>query len=670
MTTTLDLSTAPDEELGRRLRDGDEGAFTALYERYSVPIHDFLVRTMRDSPAAEDVTQATFLQAWTKRDGLQTPAAVKGWLYRIAHNIAMNHVTRTKATDELDENFDVASPGPTPEEVAVTQDMARLVWDAAASLEPRQYTVLDLSVRRQFSSAEVGDILGVSPEHASVLVNRAREALGNSVRILLVARRRTHCERLAEMVPAGVRQLTPEQRKSVDYHMRRCENCRGVALLLTRPAEIFGALAVLPMPARIANSPPVTRHAASSVARPAVANITINGPRPHIPRSRPPLVAVVATGTAVLASVAIGVVIATTHHVPSRAAVRPAPTSSSGLSRTPSGVFAGSTMAPMTGPALTGVTGLYGVSCPTTSTCFAVGATATSGVVLVSHDAGRSWSAVLVPGTSWVAAVSCSAASACVLVGSNGSVSVAVTSVDGRSWTVHSIPTDVAPVSTVACPTPDDCIVAATKNGAASSPVAVSHDGGHTWSEARPVPGLAQRLFCSDAQHCWAVGGSVWFSADFGRSWTEKSPPNPGLGNPACVNGPCPPGPWSLLLAVHFADAMHGVVIGGEQCGGMNTTQCPGMAFVTTDGGNTWDAWALTDYDTIPFLDDLACNGSNCVVIAQTFRDSMLLTDVGGVWTIRERHIAGSLHALACTPEGRCIAVGTSGSQGVLLSGG
>src|SRR5450631_1813899 len=47
MTTTLDLSTAPDEELGRRLRDGDEGAFTALYERYSVPIHDFLVRTMR-----------------------------------------------------------------------------------------------------------------------------------------------------------------------------------------------------------------------------------------------------------------------------------------------------------------------------------------------------------------------------------------------------------------------------------------------------------------------------------------------------------------------------------------------------------------------------------------------------------------------------------------------
>jgi RNA polymerase sigma factor (sigma-70 family) len=194
--------------LGERVRQGDPGAFEALYQEYGRPIYDFLVRLVRDGAAAEDLVQATFIKAFEHRATLREPAKLRSWLWATAHNQAMNHLARQRRSDPLDEQFDLATLARGPEESAEAKDAAELVWLAAASLEPRQYTVLDLTVRRDLSTQEVAETLGIPVGHAAVLVNRAREALGHAVRYLLVARRREHCPQLAALVPAGVRALT------------------------------------------------------------------------------------------------------------------------------------------------------------------------------------------------------------------------------------------------------------------------------------------------------------------------------------------------------------------------------------------------------------------------------------------------------------------------------
>ncbi|MDQ6790804.1 MAG: sigma-70 family RNA polymerase sigma factor [Candidatus Dormibacteraeota bacterium] len=245
------LESAPDLELGRSFRDGDEAALAALYDRHLPGIYDFLARLVRDPPAAEDLTQMTFVRAWEARRKLRDPARVRAWLYTIANNLALNHLTRRPPTDPIDEQFDLATPAPGPEAEAMANESAELVWAAAASLEPRQYAVLDLSLRRDLATPEIAQVLGVSSSHAAVLVNRAREALGNAVRYLLVAQRRDHCSRLAALVPAGLQSLTAEQRGSVDRHMRRCPECQGLANRLTRPAELFGGLVALPVPSSL-----------------------------------------------------------------------------------------------------------------------------------------------------------------------------------------------------------------------------------------------------------------------------------------------------------------------------------------------------------------------------------------------------------------------------------
>jgi RNA polymerase sigma factor (sigma-70 family) len=238
-----------DAELAVQLQAGDPAALGHLYDRHVRGIHDFLVRVTRDPAAAEDLAHSTFLRAWEGRASLRDPAVVRGWLYATAHNLALNRLTRARPTGSLDDEAADGRPdlAPGPE----AGEAARLVWAAASSLEASQYAVLDLSVRQELSTREIAEVLDIPPGHAAVLVNRAREALGNAVRYLLVARRRDHCVRLAALVPAGVRALTAQQRSAVDHHMRRCEDCRELGASLTSPAELLGALLPAPLPAAL-----------------------------------------------------------------------------------------------------------------------------------------------------------------------------------------------------------------------------------------------------------------------------------------------------------------------------------------------------------------------------------------------------------------------------------
>jgi RNA polymerase sigma factor (sigma-70 family) len=241
------LDEPTDAALGAALHQGDDSALAALYDRHLPAIYDFLARYLRDPNSAEDLAQTTFVRAWERRETLRNPDGVRPWLFTIAHNLATNQLTRRRA-EPVEERYDLVAPEPGPEQEAVTREAATMVWAAASSLEPRQYAILDLCIRRELSTREVAEVLEMPVGHAAVLVNRAKEALGNAVRYLLVAQRRDQCQRLAALVPAGVTALTPALRSAVDHHMRRCDSCRNLGRRLTTPAELFGGLVALPVP--------------------------------------------------------------------------------------------------------------------------------------------------------------------------------------------------------------------------------------------------------------------------------------------------------------------------------------------------------------------------------------------------------------------------------------
>jgi RNA polymerase sigma factor (sigma-70 family) len=120
----------------------------------------------------------TFIKAFEKRATLRDPSRVKSWLFSIAHHAAVDEQRQRHPAEDIDEKLNLVAAGPGPEDQVVSKEAVALVWSAASSLEPRQYAVLDLTVRQQLTTHEVAEALGIDPGHAAVLVNRAKEALG------------------------------------------------------------------------------------------------------------------------------------------------------------------------------------------------------------------------------------------------------------------------------------------------------------------------------------------------------------------------------------------------------------------------------------------------------------------------------------------------------------
>lgn len=87
---------APDDDaLMTRCRDdGDVDAFDLLAARYREPLRRHLRALVQtsDADAADDLLQETLLRVWIRASGWDGNGAVKAWLFRIATNLALNHL--------------------------------------------------------------------------------------------------------------------------------------------------------------------------------------------------------------------------------------------------------------------------------------------------------------------------------------------------------------------------------------------------------------------------------------------------------------------------------------------------------------------------------------------------------------------------------------------------
>src|SRR5439155_21566610 len=193
-----------DDVLISRAAEGDRDAFAQLYLRYSQGIYDFAARTVHDRELAADVVQTTFTRAWEAVQNGTHPQSVKAWLYTIARNDAIDHLRRAQrvvldptdddGTSMLDTWVD---PERGPEELVHDQELVSLVWKAAAALNPRQYSLLDLHLRQHLSPDELASSLGLRRDNVYVMLSRLRDSLEEAVSLLLLMQRGRHeCQEL------------------------------------------------------------------------------------------------------------------------------------------------------------------------------------------------------------------------------------------------------------------------------------------------------------------------------------------------------------------------------------------------------------------------------------------------------------------------------------------
>ena len=89
-----------DRELVEQALAGDAVAFEALLARYRVQIRRHLLRYTHDDVAAQDLLQEAFLRVWTRGDQWDGRGTFRAWLYRVATNLALNHLRTVRRRRE------------------------------------------------------------------------------------------------------------------------------------------------------------------------------------------------------------------------------------------------------------------------------------------------------------------------------------------------------------------------------------------------------------------------------------------------------------------------------------------------------------------------------------------------------------------------------------------
>ncbi len=183
--TQTDLTNFSDEKLvGMSIQDN--GYFGELIRRYEKKLGRYIQRLLRaSSQDIEDILQEVFIKAFKNLNAFDPTLTFANWIYRIAHNEAINHYRKNRRetknisiddeenehiTHVLQDSFDI-------QKETDNKESYRKALEAIMSLPERYKEVIILYYFEDKSYEEMGDILKKPSGTIATLLKRAREQL-------------------------------------------------------------------------------------------------------------------------------------------------------------------------------------------------------------------------------------------------------------------------------------------------------------------------------------------------------------------------------------------------------------------------------------------------------------------------------------------------------------
>src|ERR1700749_1062191 len=159
MPPALDLTNLPDADVVVPAQQGRDTVFPELIRRYERPVFSLIFRMVRDRELAEDLAQDTFIKVLNHIDRYRPEFKLSSWLFKIANNVAIDHLRRRTLDTVSMDGAPHAQSAPAIE--ATTIDVAG-----------DQESALDELEAREMGSAIERAIAGLRPEYRSCIMLR------------------------------------------------------------------------------------------------------------------------------------------------------------------------------------------------------------------------------------------------------------------------------------------------------------------------------------------------------------------------------------------------------------------------------------------------------------------------------------------------------------------
>lgn len=134
-----------DATLIRAWLDGDEAAFEALYQRYRRQLYSYLHKLVPGNNAlVDDLYQQTWVRALDRLPKYRDNDRFLAWMFRIAHNLAVDHFRRAQRRPHAQLHDHIADHGPTVTEAMQQREREEALADSLEVLNPQQREVWEL----------------------------------------------------------------------------------------------------------------------------------------------------------------------------------------------------------------------------------------------------------------------------------------------------------------------------------------------------------------------------------------------------------------------------------------------------------------------------------------------------------------------------------------------
>ena len=179
------FSSAADRELVATAALGLEGGFEELVRRYQRPISAYVYRMVGDYDCALDLTQEIFIKIYASLARYRPEFKFSTWIYKIAHNAAIDHLRRnagrersiTNGSESEPQQLVIESKGLSPEQQSEREER-RIEIESVVRLLPTAYReLIVLRHSQDLTYEEIVEVTGLPLGTVKNRLFRAREMM-------------------------------------------------------------------------------------------------------------------------------------------------------------------------------------------------------------------------------------------------------------------------------------------------------------------------------------------------------------------------------------------------------------------------------------------------------------------------------------------------------------
>lgn len=159
----------------------DPAAFEAILDLYKGPVYGLLLRLVRGAEDAEDLAQETFLKALRNLSSYDPSRPLLTWLFRIAHNAAVDFLRAKKpeslSLEDEESPLQISDTRLSLDKAAESRFRAEFLERRLSELPPLYREVLLMRHQEDMDYRQIGEVLGLAEGTVKIRLFRAREKL-------------------------------------------------------------------------------------------------------------------------------------------------------------------------------------------------------------------------------------------------------------------------------------------------------------------------------------------------------------------------------------------------------------------------------------------------------------------------------------------------------------